>query len=240
MPLRELSCHRACAQLASAVYRREGTWCPPTIKSMKGLRIIAMGASAGGVEAVSRIVAVLPADLDAAVFVAMHFPSYGTSVLPQILNRAGPLHADHPSTSEPLQRRRIYVRPPHRPLVIGRTTVHLVESALPHDPHHPIDAMFSSAAVAHGSNVIGVVLTGGLDDGADGLLAIKRHGGITIVQQPDDAEYPSMPTSAMQRVAVDHVVVLDEIGPLLLRLVHQPAASESAPPASDPRTTPRV
>jgi two-component system chemotaxis response regulator CheB len=184
--------------------------------------IIVVGASAGGVEAMSRLVAGLPADFPAAVFVTLHFPSGGISVLPRILSRAGKLPAVHPEDGDAIEYGRIYVAPPDRHLLINRTGIRLVRGPTENGNRPAIDPMFRSAAVSFGPQVIGVVLTGNLDDGTAGLLAIKRAGGIAVVQDPDDAMFSSMPSSALQHVAADHVTSLDDLSELLSRLVEEP------------------
>ena len=181
--------------------------------------IVVVGASAGGVEALAQLVASLPADFPAALFVTQHFPEYGTSVLPRILSRAGSLTAAHPSDGDPIVRRRIYVAPPDRHLLLSNGFVRVVRGPRENGSRPAIDPMFRSAAVAYGAHVIGIVLTGSLDDGTAGLLAIKRHGGLAIVQDPAEALFAGMPTSAVQNVDVDHVEKIDAIGPLLARLV---------------------
>ena len=183
--------------------------------------IVVIGASAGGVEAVARLVRDLPTNLPAAVFVALHFPPYSTSVLPRILSRAGRMQASHPSEGEPIQAGRVYVAPPDRHLIIGRERMRLVHGPKENGNRPAIDPLFRSAAIAHGARVIGVVLTGNLDDGTAGLLTIKRRGGTVIVQDPNDALFPSMPMSAIGHVRVDHVLPLDQIAALIEKLVAQ-------------------
>ena len=196
-------------------------------------RVIVIGASAGGVEALRKIAADLPAQLPASVLVVVHFPPEGMSVLPQILQRAGPLPASHAQDGEPLLPGRIYVAPPDRHLMVRPGHVHVTAGAKENGVRPAADPLFRSAARHYGAAVVGVVLSGNRNDGTMGLLAIRERGGITIVQDPAEALYPGMPTSAVEHVAPDHVCRLDEIGPLLARLVAEPREFVAGAPAHD-------
>ena len=180
--------------------------------------IIVIGASAGGVAALETLAAGLPADLPAAVMVALHLAPGQSSTLPRILDRAGPLPASHPGDGEAYQRGRIYVAPPDHHLLVRNGRLRLTRSARENLHRPAIDPLFRSAAVAHGPRVIGVVLTGELDDGTAGLSAVKRCGGTAVVQDPGDAAHPSMPQSALKNVTVDHCVPVLEMSALLARL----------------------
>jgi two-component system chemotaxis response regulator CheB len=180
--------------------------------------IIVIGASAGGVEALTRLVSELPPDLPAALFVSLHFPRSSPSVLPRILGRAGALPALHPVDGEPIRPGHIYVAPPDFHLLIRPEVVRLVRGPTENGNRPAVDPMFRSAAVAYGPRVIGVVLTGNLDDGTGGLLAIKRRGGVGVAQDPEDAMFPSMPTSAIEHGAADYIVPLEQLSTLLRRL----------------------
>lgn len=193
---------------------------------MLGHDVIVVGASAGGVEALRRLVGSLPADLSAAVFLVLHIPAQSPSLLPEILSRSGPLRALHPTDGEAIQHRRIYVAPPDHHLLVEDGFVRVVRGPRENRHRPAIDPLFRSAARAYGPRVVGVILTGSLDDGTAGLLAIKRRGGVAIVQDPDDAMYASMPRSALAHVDVDHVLVLSKIGPVLARLTREQAAVE--------------
>jgi two-component system chemotaxis response regulator CheB len=171
------------------------------------------------VTALQRIVERLPADFPAAVFVMLHLPDGANSVLPRILDRAGPLRAVHAENGAAVEGGRIYVAPPGFHLTIEREVMRVTRGAREHGHRPAIDPLFRSAALAFGPRVIGVILTGLLDDGTVGLMALKRSGGIAVVQDPDDTRFPSMPRSAIAHVEVDYVVPADRIGPLLERLV---------------------
>jgi len=197
--------------------------------------MIVVGASSGGIEALIRLVGGLPADLPAALFVVVHMPPGVPSVLPRILDRSGPLEAVECEDGAPITPGRIYVACPDRHLLIEAGRVRLVRG--PKENHHrpAVDALFRSAAVEYGPRVAGVVLTGALNDGTVGLAAVKRRGGVAVVQDPDDAPFAGMPQSAIEHVEVDHCLPLSEIAPLLARIVREevPAEEEGAYPVPD-------
>jgi two-component system chemotaxis response regulator CheB len=192
---------------------------------VSGHDIIVVGASAGGVGALVKLAKSLPADLPTAVFVVLHIPAQTPSLLPDILNRAGPLHALHPPDNTEIKHGHIYIAPPDHHLLIAQGHVHIARG--PRESRHrpAVDPLFRSAAIAYGPRVIGVVLTGALDDGTAGLLAIKQRGGIAVVQDPQDALYPGMPQSAVDHVQVDYCVPLADMGALLAGLVSEPIAT---------------
>jgi|1185.fasta_scaffold54806_2 two-component system chemotaxis response regulator CheB len=192
------------------------------------LHLIAVGASAGGVHTLSELVSQLPADLPAAVLVVLHISPQGRSVLPAILSRASRLPAIHPRSGELLQAGRIYVAPPDHHLVVEDGRLRLSRSATENGHRPAIDVTFRTAALAYGPRCVGVVLTGNLDDGTAGLAAIKGCGGLAVVQDPQDALYPSMPESAIGAVAVDYVLPLAAMAATLSDLVRRkPEASTS-------------
>ncbi len=193
---------------------------------MPGHDIIVVGASAGGVEALTRLVAELPADLPAALFVVLHIPPYNNSVLPNILSRSGPLPACHPRDNEPIQHGHIYIAPPDHHLLVQRGHIRLTRDATENGLRPSVDPMFRSAAHAYGPRVVGVILSGVLDDGTAGLMVIKRHGGLAVVQHPEDALFPGMALSAIENVTVDEILPLADIPPLLVNLAHEPVSTE--------------
>lgn len=183
--------------------------------------IIVIGASAGGVEALKTLVSALPADFGATLVVVLHVSPYAPSYLPDILSYVGPLKATHPHDGEPLQQGHIYVAPPDHHLLIEYDRV-IVKKGPKENRFRPsIDALFRSAAYNYGSRVIGVVLTGMLDDGTSGLWSVNRMGGLSIIQQPDDALYATMPDSVLQYVDVDYQVPITDLAPLLCQLVDE-------------------
>jgi two-component system, chemotaxis family, protein-glutamate methylesterase/glutaminase len=195
--------------------------------------IVVVGASAGGVEALIELAASLPGDLPAAIFVVLHLPTTGTSALPEILRRHGPLPAAHVQDGEPIQPGRVYVAPPDHHVLLRTGHVHLSRGPRENGHRPAIDPLFRSAAREYATRVIGLVLSGALDDGTAGLLAIKSRGGITVVQDPADALYPGMPGNALEHVQVDHVAAAASIGKLLARLVADVAEPPAGPAPSD-------
>jgi two-component system chemotaxis response regulator CheB len=170
---------------------------------MAGRDIIVLGASSGGVETLTTVVSGLPQDLNAALFVVLHMPARGESLLPQILSRAGKLPAEHARDNEPVQKGRIYVAPPDFQLLLQDRVARLVRGPKENNHRPAIDPTFRTAARVYGARVVGVVLSGALDDGTAGLAAVKRRGGIAVVQDPKDALFPDMPRSAMEAIDID-------------------------------------
>ena len=197
--------------------------------------IIVVGASAGGVEAITKLVRDLPTNIHAAIFVTIHFPPDTSSALARILRRAGPLNATHAVDGQRIEEGSIYLAPPDHHLLLFRYRMRLYRGPRENGNRPAVDPMFRSAALAYGRRVIGIVLSGNLDDGTSGLLAIKRRGGIAIVQDPEEAMFPSMPRSAIDHVAVDYVVKLDRMAPLLKELVERAPAKEEVVSSDDTR-----
>jgi len=194
--------------------------------------IIVMGASAGGLSAFNRIIKQLPGQLNAAVFIVWHVSPYSTSTLPEILNRAGKLKAKHPADGESIEMGKIYIAPPDHHLLLESGRIRLTKGPKENRFRPAVDPLFRSAAFAYGPRTVGVVLSGALDDGTAGLWAIKDRGGIAVVQDPTDAEHPSMPASALANVQVDHCLPISEIPPLLVKLTEQTVMQESRAPVS--------
>lgn len=180
--------------------------------------IVVIGASAGGIEALKEITSNLSPDLDAAVFVVVHISPDSSGLLPNILNRRSKIPAHQAEDGEAIRPGRIYVAAPDRHLLLESEEVRVVNGPR-HNRHRPaIDLLFRTAARHFGERVVGVVLTGFLDDGSSGLLAIHNAGGATIVQSPDDAEVASMPKNALEQVQPDYCVPLVEIAEIINRL----------------------
>lgn len=184
--------------------------------------VIVVGASAGGVEALGRLVGGLSPELPASIFVVLHLLASGKSLLDSILSREGPLPATAAVNGERFERGHIYVAPPGHHLLIRGDQVEL--SAGPRENGHrpAVDPLFRSAARACGARVIAVVLSGALDDGAAGTRFVKERGGAVLVQDPDDALYPAMPTNAMSVTDVDHVAPIARMPTVLTDLLEEP------------------
>ncbi|AFZ14203.1 CheB methylesterase [Crinalium epipsammum PCC 9333] len=196
---------------------------------MSDYKIIVIGASAGGVEALIALVKQLPPDLPAAIFIVLHIPPHGTSVLPTILSRAGKLKAVHPQDGQVIKPGQIYIAPPNNHLLIKRGYITLACGPKENGHRPAVDPLFRTAARVYGANVIGVILSGSLDDGTAGLMAVKMRGGVAIVQNPKEAMFSGMPTSAVENVEVDYIMPLSGIPSLLAELVNQPVTKEEQP-----------
>ena len=192
----------------------------PTMErvALDNCNIIVIGASAGEIEGLMELVAGLPRNLRAAIFVVVHQPAWHKSELPSVLSRTGDLPALHPAGGQAIDCGKIYVAPPDYHLLLERDRVDLWRGPKENRHRPAVNPLFRSAAVAFGSRVIGVILSGFLDDGATGLWWIKRYGGIAVVQDPNDAQSPDMPVAALEHVDVDYVLPAAEIGRLLTKL----------------------
>ena len=190
--------------------------------------IIVIGCSVGGVEALQQIVAGLPGNFHASIFVVLHLAPQSKSVLPEILSRAGSLRAAHAVDGEAIQPARIYVAPPDYHLLLDRDKVKVVRGPKENRHRPAIDPLFRSAARWFGSRVIGVILTGALNDGTAGLLSIKKNGGLTVVEDPAESLCSDMPRSAIDNVEVDYVVPVREIPRVLQELAPQQVGGNGA------------
>jgi two-component system chemotaxis response regulator CheB len=193
--------------------------------------VVVVGASAGGVEALAELVARLPVDFPGRVLVVLHVPPNGTSALPQILSRVGPLPARHARTGDRLEPGHILVAPPGQHLIVYDEAVTLSQGPTENGHRPSVDVLFRTAATSLGGRVIGVILSGALDDGAAGMLAVKLRGGLALVQDPAEALHPSMPISAMAATEADDVLPVKAIADRLTELVREEAAP--APPVSE-------
>jgi two-component system chemotaxis response regulator CheB len=202
---------------------------------MPGHDIVVIGFSAGGIDPLQQLVADLPSDFPASIFVVHHFPPMSISALPSILARSGRLPALQPADGDEIVPGRIYVARPDHHLLIGDNRVRLTRGPREHGHRPAIDPLFRTAARCFGPRVIGVILSGTLDDGTAGLLAVKQAGGLAVVQDPQEAAYPGMALSALGNVPVDHVALAAELGALLDRLVRLPAP-EAPDTSPDDRT----
>jgi two-component system chemotaxis response regulator CheB len=193
--------------------------------------VVVVGASAGGVQVLLDLAAALPGQFPACVLVVLHVGAH-RSLMPELMSARGPLRASHPEDGQPLQPGMIFVAPPDHHMLVDDGLIRLTRGAKENHARPAIDPLFRTAALACGPRVVGVLLSGRLDDGTAGLQAIKRCGGLAVVQDPDDAEQPEMPRSAMVHVDVDACVPGAQIGQVLADLVRRPAA---APAPGAPR-----
>lgn len=195
--------------------------------------VVAVGTSAGGVEALLFLAKSFRPDFPASVLVTIHLPSHWPSSLGEILSAAGPLPAAFATDGERLRKGRIYIAPPDRHLIVDGDRLSLGFGPRENNARPAIDPMLRSAAVCCGFRSVGVVLTGTLGDGASGLWALQQCGGTTVVQDPSDAAFAEMPLTALNRGNPDHVVRLADLPALLHNLAHQAAAE----PVAVPRVT---
>jgi two-component system chemotaxis response regulator CheB len=195
---------------------------PSTTKELIYRDIVVVGASAGGVEALDRLVRGFPPELPAAVFVVLHLPAGGRSVLPEILARAGGLPATVPQDGERPDRGHIYVAPPDRHLLLVGRQMRLTGGPRENGHRPAIDPLFRSAARTYGRRVIAIVLSGNLDDGAAGSRLVKDRGGMVLVQDPEDALYPDMPASAAAVTDVDALLPLADMSARICAALEDP------------------
>jgi two-component system chemotaxis response regulator CheB len=191
--------------------------------------IVVIGASAGGVEALTGLFQNLPPDLAAAVFVVLHIPPDGPSQLHRILGRETGLPVAAAIDGEPVQNGRVYVASPDRHLTVQDQAIRLTRGPKESRARPSIDVLFRSAALSFGPRVIAVVLSGTLDDGTAGSWAIKDRGGVVLVQDPAEAMHSSMPESALLHVQIDNVANVKTLAHMLAGLVGSPVDPISAP-----------
>ena len=193
--------------------------------------LVVIGASAGGIPTLTRVVAGLPSDLAASICIVVHIAPTGPSALARILQRAGRLECRQAEDGDHLRVAKILVAAPNRHLVIEDDRVGLTMGPREKGHRPSVDVLFRSAAASRGARVIGVVLSGNQDDGTAGMAAIQAEGGATIVQDPDEALYPGMPTAALARVPVDAVAPSERVAAVIAKMVsgaHPVAAKEPA------------
>jgi two-component system, chemotaxis family, protein-glutamate methylesterase/glutaminase len=225
------SCDRQTSGLHTAAQETmygETTSMPP-----KGHNIIVIGTSAGGLEALDALVSQLPTDLPSAIFIVQHMAPQNTGLaLLSRLEKYRAFHCSLATAGEKFMAGRIYIAPPDHHLLVKEDHVLVTKGARENRYRPGIDPLFRSAAATHGSHVVAVLLTGVLDDGTAGLMAVKKCGGITIVQDPKDAAYPEMPQSALSNVDVNHCVPISQIGGLLEKYARQHPKKGKAIPAA--------
>ena len=185
-------------------------------------RIIVIGASTGGLEAFKKIIKELPSDFSPPIFIVWHMSPDASSILPQVLNTVTTICSAHGYDNEEIKANRIYIASPDHHLLIQDGKMRVTRGPKENRFRPAIDPLFRSAAYAYGNRVVGVILSGALDDGTSGLSTVKYYGGVAIVQDPADAEVPSMPKNALREVSVDYCVPASQVGQLLVRLSKEP------------------
>ena len=190
---------------------------------MSNRDIVVIGASSGGIEALRTLAGGLRADFAGSIFVVLHTGPGAPGVLQAILGRAGPVPAVYAHDKEKIQSGKIYIAPADRHMLLEPGMICLSRGPKENRFRPAIDPLFRSAAEVYGPRVVGVILTGALDDGTAGLWAIKKLGGTAVVQDPKDAMFPSMPENALKYVSVDHCVSVTEMPALLMDLTTKPA-----------------
>jgi two-component system, chemotaxis family, protein-glutamate methylesterase/glutaminase len=198
-------------------------------------KIIVIGASTGGFEAFKKLVSGLPPDFSSPIFIVWHMSPDVRGVLPQVLNRVNTIPAAHAYHNEEIKPGRIYVAPPDHHLLVRNGKVSVSRGPKENRFRPAVDPLFRSAAYAYGPRVIGIILSGALDDGTAGLWTVKQYGGTAIVQDPLDAEVSSMPENAAREVKVDYTVPVSDLPQLLVRLSKEPV-TENTPVMKDDQT----
>jgi two-component system, chemotaxis family, protein-glutamate methylesterase/glutaminase len=183
--------------------------------------IVVMGGSTGAMDAICKIIATFESEMNAAIFVVIHMGADSPGYLAEILATNSKLPVQFAVDHDPIELGKIYVAPPDRHLLVKPGEVRVIFGPKENNFRPAVDPLFRSAATTYDGRVVGVVVSGSLDDGTHGLLQIKRSGGVAIVQTPDEAPEAGMPTSAISRVNIDYVRSSDEIGPLICQLVRQ-------------------
>jgi hypothetical protein len=203
-------------------------------------RIVVMGASAGGLDVLDAVIGQLPPDLPASFFIVQHMAPENTGdALLHRLKKHKAFASKLAVDGETFKKGTIYIAPPDYHLLVKESTVLVTKGARENRYRPGIDPLFRSAAVTHGPSVVGVILTGMLDDGTAGLIAIRRCGGVTVVQDPKDATYPEMPQSAVNNLDVDHCVPAAQLGGLLETLIHRRLGKRKRIPRRCPGQSPR-
>ncbi len=195
--------------------------------------VVVLGASAGGVEALKALFERLPNDLPAAFFIVLHVWPLGKSYLPEIIQRASGMKVGHAQDGELIEHGRVYIAPPDLHLFVEAGRVSVKRGPRENRCRPAINPLFRSAASAYGPRVVGVILTGTLDDGSAGLWSVEQAGGVTIVQDPATATFEEMPRSAREAVDVDCTAKLEDIPQLIVRFVREkvrPGPHRPVPP----------
>ncbi|PWT87372.1 MAG: chemotaxis protein CheB [Acidobacteria bacterium] len=192
--------------------------------------IIVIGGSAGALDSVRKIVASLPPSLPASIFIVIHISPHTESELPSLFNHVSQLRASQPRDNETFEKSHIYIAPPDLHMMLEKGRIRVLRGPKENMARPAIDVLFRSAAQVYGQKVIGVILSGTLDDGAAGLRAVQMMGGTTVVQDPVEALHSGMPLAALNAVNADHCLQSTDIGKLLMKLVnnHKKATVKNA------------
>lgn len=192
------------------------------MNKIKNPMLIVIGASAGGMAALKELVAQLPKDFPAPVFIVNHMGAHTTGeALVKVLKESGSLACVHAQDQQGFKSGTIYVAPSDQHMLIVEGKILITKGARENRSRPAIDPLFRSAAVAYGNRVVGIILTGYLDDGTSGMMAIKRCGGVCVAQDPEDASYPDMPLSVIANVGADYILPVADMGALLSELVRR-------------------
>jgi two-component system, chemotaxis family, protein-glutamate methylesterase/glutaminase len=178
--------------------------------------VVAMGTSAGGLNALSQVLRTLPQNFPSSIVVVQHLSPTHKSWMPDLLGRSTKLHVKQAEHNEIMLPGTVYIAPPDEHLLVGPGKLQLAHTQLVHFSRPSIDLLFESVAGTYGSRSMGVVLSGSGSDGAAGIRAIKEAGGTTVAQKPDEAEFPPMPRAAVETGCIDFVVALEKIGETLM------------------------
>ena len=187
--------------------------------------IVVMGGSTGSFDVFKRVVGGLPVDLDAAIFIVWHMSPDVRGILAEVLNNAGPLPAHEARDGDEIKLGNVYVARADHHLLLDDSHMRVTRGPKENRFRPAVDPLFRSAAYEYGPRVVGIITSGALDDGTSGMWAIKMHGGVTVAQDPNDAEIPSMPESAIRQVTIDHIVPSKQIADLIVRLSREETAS---------------
>ena len=188
--------------------------------------IVVMGGSTGSFDVFKRVAKDLPPDLDAAIFIVWHMSPDVRGILPEVLNNAGPLPAHEARDGDEIKLGNVYVARADHHLLLDNSHMRVTRGPKENRFRPAVDPLFRSAAYEYGPRVVGIITSGALDDGTSGMWAIKMHGGVTVAQDPNDAEIPSMPESAIRQVTIDHIVPAKQIADLIVRLSSEETTPE--------------
>lgn len=192
--------------------------------------IIVIGASAGGINALKKLVSSLPLDMQASIFIVLHLGSYSNSILDTILSDAGPVPAKFAKNGDFIVHGKMSIAPPDFHLLIDKDVMVLSKGPRENLWRPSIDTLFRSAAVSYGVRVVGVILTGYLDDGVAGLLAIQRCGGKIMVQDPAEAQFPDLPNNVLAHMHVDYCLPVEGLARQLIQQIKTPVGPAFPPP----------